>query len=108
MRQFKFRAFNNVSKKMYYEHKVGDVFRWQNEGQVQVIMQYTGLRDKNGVEIYEGDIVQHMAWDYPFKIIFNQEKARFVCEMRTGLTSYISTENLEVIGNIHQNQDLLK
>ncbi len=70
-------------------------------------MQFTGLHDKNGKEIYEGDVVQHDAWDYPFKVIFNNEKARFVCELKTGLTQYIHSEGLIVIGNIFENPELL-
>lgn len=73
----------------------------------ETVGQFTGLHDTNGREIYEGDVVQHDAWDYPFKVIFNQEKARFVCKMRTGLTQYIDNERMEVIGNIHENPELL-
>jgi uncharacterized phage protein (TIGR01671 family) len=68
----------------------------------ETIGQFTGLIDKNGNEIYEGDLVQHDAWNYPFEVIFNDEKARFVCKLQTGLTQYIDCERLVVVGNIHE------
>jgi uncharacterized phage protein (TIGR01671 family) len=68
----------------------------------ETIGQFTGLIDKNGNEIYEGDLVQHDAWNYPFEVIFNDEKARFVCKLQTGLTQYIDYERLVVVGNIHE------
>ena len=51
-------------------------------------------------EIFEGDLVQHNAWDYPFEVFFNQEKARFVCKLKTGLTQYIDYERLVVVGDV--------
>lgn len=54
--------------------------------------QYTGLTDKNGTKIFEGDIV--------LKLTRSGEK---LCEVRFG-----NDKNIEVIGNIHDNPELLK
>ena len=64
MRTIKFRAFHNGAKEMLYENRVGDVFKWYQEHQDIEIMQFTGLTDRNGKEIYEGDIVKLHAGHY--------------------------------------------
>jgi uncharacterized phage protein (TIGR01671 family) len=86
------------------------------------LMQFTGLHDKNGVEIYEGDIVH---WGHikgyeeclPRKAVvefspdltfstFNLERNN---KFRFGSFAYRNTESaVEVIGNIYQNPELLK
>jgi hypothetical protein len=75
--------------------------------EISTVGQWTGLHDKNGKEIYEGDIVKHDAWDYPFTVIFDQQKARFVCQLKTGLTNHIHCEGIQVVGNIFDNPDLV-
>lgn len=67
----------------------------------ETVGQFTGLLDKNGTKIFEGDLAQYDAWDYPFGVIFNDEKARFVCKLKTGLTQYIDYENLVVVGDVY-------
>lgn len=57
MRQIKFRAYHNRAQKILESGTNRQVFAWQDEGQDITIMQFTGLCDKNGKEIYEGDIV---------------------------------------------------
>ena len=127
MRQIKFRAWRIQAKEMYsvtddlclIDGKVG----WLQDGWDLVdelddpVMQYTGVNDMNGKEIYEGDILHGV-----------KNKAKYV--VKFGEYSYVewhcgfyldrdnngklnegmghTNENLEVIGNIYENPELLK
>lgn len=74
------------------------------------IMQYTGLKDKNNKEIYEGDIVT--LHNSKYKVIFNSKEARFVLrddefEMNIPFTNN-NNERMEIIGNIYENPELME
>lgn len=77
------------------------------------LLQYTGLKDKNGKEIFEGDIIEKTYYSYHqpecseiFKIIYNG--LGFSFEHIKGRSYHTPfTEEIEVIGNIYENPELL-
>lgn len=132
-REIKFRTWDKEEKKMHYSDSKLDYDIWFSlaRGKVEClqncaytdsfgdehddwqpldnIMQYIGLRDKNGKEIYEGDIVEIPKEDGYFKIEWDGDSARFVMN-GDGLTvdfdNFWSYE-IEVVGNRFDNPELL-
>src|SRR5699024_7761530 len=134
MRGIKFRAWDKDNEVMFYsEDNQNDDFTFIAEkGGLQfyyidkgdrylqdtnsVLMQYTGLKDKNGVEIYEGDILS-TDLDRPYLIVeFRNGAFMFLCHddgkdyydfMATTGENSNFTKYHEVIGNIYENPELL-
>ena len=84
------------------------------------LMQYTGLKDKNGKEIYESDIVS-VKYIYDKRttdraqVVWREDKAGFGLKSLKGLTNEVyelykitAEHNLEVFGNIYKNPELLQ
>ena len=75
---------------------------------LETLSQFTGLKDKNGKEIYEGDIIAYPKSgykDYKTKVIWNNDWLRY--ETKDGL-GFSMAYGVEVIGNIYENPELLE
>lgn len=71
-----------------------------------VLMQYTGLKDKNGKEIYEGDIVNYFRDELAEVKFIN---GCFVIDSKAYTDSFLGLMgDIEVVGNIYENKEMLK
>ena len=119
MRTIKFRAwdgekwnsgihlFLSTDGRLWERHPYGTLKQRQLEERNWPIVFFTGLKDKNGKEIYEGDIVTKQG-KKPTVITFeNNEGYSGGIVMGFAMPSG-SVEDMEVIGNIYENPELLK
>ena len=122
MREIKFRVWHPKDKFMGVPFHAMQKFN-QNIGifpDDAILMQYTGLHDKNGKEIYEGDILRwHYAYPKPedyFIVKWLDFRCAFSLFRQNYLMSHLpyadlhtnNDRNYEVIGNIYENPELVK
>ena len=121
MRSLKFRAWVSYGEKLKEPNYSRDYdsldrfFEDHDENDTdQCIEQYTGLKDKNGKEIYEGDILT--AFGNYYKVVFESERSGFVAkrvdapkdDFFAGYFGRYLVKHCEVIGKIHENPELLE
>jgi uncharacterized phage protein (TIGR01671 family) len=131
MREIKFRGYNKGWHYGYYvrmaralingevainlyQCKIANYIIYDKDGQLNIVEiedgslgQSTGLKDKNGTEIYGGDIVQiwsetiPLYWEYKLLVQYFEDSAKF------SLGKLDAREIVKVIGNIYENPELL-
>ena len=81
----------------------------------ETVGQYTGLTDKNGKNIFEGDIILSSISGFSYAVEWSERRARFTgnnerinCEFGFDSKDTRSLRNIEVIGNVHDNPELVK
>lgn len=105
---------NYVTKKVtYLFERVGHLLNIRHEKFNDIeLMQYTGLKDKNEKEIYEGDILSNGNNEKPYKVIFENGSYRAEFEGEFEEHSFdlidVVAQGCEVVGNIYENPELLK
>jgi hypothetical protein len=99
-REIKFRAWDTRTKGMIFPTHISQL----NLPEL-VVMQFTGIKDRKGKEIYEGDLVGTNV--SALKVVWVTESAGYRARSVNGV-EYFLTRELEVIGNIYENPELLK
>ena len=122
-REISFKAWDKVNKKMYLPTEIECIFMFEGKSaDIELIngvniddddielLQYTGLKDKNDVKIFEGDILE---WFVKDKRCIGEVSCIIGCSTVKSVLNnhYVNTKDFrscKVVGNIYENKELLK
>ena len=119
---YKDRCFIAVSAQCDIKHCVNNGLVSMIEVAPETVGQFTGLTDKNGKKIFEGDIIKYkntdgikfngVALTVIGKVVYNEKNASFAISGKDEIGAkhydYFPIKNIEIIGNIHDNPELRK
>lgn len=126
MREILFRGKGTINNEWIY----GDLLYYADTAQIwqdsefgkytasvipETLGQFTGLTDKNGVKIFEGDIVEYTTKlsrnteeiVNVYEIKYSKEQARFIASLPNGVFDPVAMRYGKVIGNIYDNPELI-
>lgn len=118
MKETKYRVFDQKNNKMIYHEELIELDQTSMciftaltdreclERNEWIPMQYAGLEDKSGTEIYEGDVLKgYDSEEFTNEVYYDEQKAKFMRHEDVELWENVGT--LEVIGNIYEGEERL-
>lgn len=112
MRKLRFRAWDGKSMKLAFDLSQNPKYWWE-ENKDYPLMQYSGVKDSEGIDIYEGDIVKGYFEDLGEEIGLVVFKQGFQIEIEgienlDDVSGWLEhAKKIEIIGNIYENPDLI-
>ena len=128
MREIKFRSYHESTKTMVYSSPtwsdsssihgwIATMFEGCHPDNLSPLMQFTGLKDKNGKEIYEGDVIKFSRyWSDHFEVgtgnvFFFEDEAVYLYTHGPKVIEFPTlgeiSKEVEIIGNIYENPELV-
>ena len=115
-RELKFKAWDIIKGIMFRSEAVAYQFYYLNNNPNVIMLQYTGVCDRKGIEIYEDDVVRITTVGAFARVVWDKERCSFILEpLDKKWLKYSSCYLLgkhhnvcEVLGNLNENPELLK
>jgi len=102
----KFRAWDGKEMRLAFDLTQNPKYWWEGNRDYP-LTQYTGLKDKNGQEIYEGDVLDYKWKSSNSDLLIVEWSEADACFLMGGVRTDYAIAYGEVIGNIYQNPELL-